>query len=143
MPLNETEKAVIITKVKGLSEKEALQDLEEKGFKMSRQTYYRILRRISAKTRKRLYEIVKNQKECQMQLIDEFNTIKKEQWKIYLNSNDENIKLRALRDLRDILPFITAAEAVVPYIIKEAIQNFGKDHEDQTHSSSTLDGTES
>ena len=42
-----------------------------------------------------------------------------------------------------VFPKVTAAQAAVPYIIKEAIQNSGKDHEDQVPSLSILDETES
>ena len=141
MPLNDTDLAVIAAEVITQTDKQATEYLKEQGYKMSERTYKRKKKAIHEKDTERLYELAKSGKENQMNRIDEFNTIKNELWKICRDSKDENVKLRALRQIRDISPFISAAEAAVPYIIKEVIKNFGKDHEDQIPSLSTLDGT--
>ena len=142
MPLNDTELAVIAAEIMTTTNKEATEYLSQNGHKMSVRTYKRHKKNIHEEDTKRLYDLAKSGKENQMKLIDEFKTIKSELWKMYRNSEDEDIQLRALRQIRDIEPFITASEAAIPYIIKEEIQNFGKDHEDQTPNLSTLDGTE-
>ena len=141
MPLNDTELLVVATKVMRLSEKEALAYMEEHYHKISREKYYRILGRVSSETRKRLFEICKNFKERHMQRIDELETIRRKLWEVFRSTEDENVKLRALKQLTDIQPYISAYDESTAGVIEEVIKNFGKDHEDQTPSLSTLDGT--
>ena len=141
MPLNETELLVVAAKVMRLSEKEALAYMEEHSHKISRDKYYRILGRVSSETRKRLFEICKNFKERHMQRIDELETIRRKLWEVFRSTEDENVKLRALKQLTDIQPYISAYDESTAGVIEEVIKNFGKDHEDQTPSLSTLDGT--
>ena len=140
MPLNATESLVVATKVMRLSEKEALAYMEEHEQKISRDKYYRILGRVSSETRKRLFEICKNMKERHMQRIDELETIRKELWEVYNSSTDGNVKLRALKQLREIQPWISAYDESTAGIIKEVIKNFGQDSEPEIPSLSTLDG---
>lgn len=141
MSLNDRELLVVTTKVMRLSEKEALAYMEEHGHKISRDKYYRILGRVSTETRKRLFEICKNFKERHMQRIDELETIRRKLWEVFRSAEDENVKLRALKQLTDIQPYISAYDESTAGVIEEVIKNFGKDHEDQTPSLSTLNGT--
>lgn len=140
MPLNATELLVVATKTMRLSEKGALIYMEEHGEKISRDKYYRILGRVSSETRKRLFEICKNMKERHMQRIDELETIRKEIWEVHNSSTDDNVKLRALKQLREIQPWISAYDESTASIIKEVIKNFGQDSEPEIPSLSTLDG---
>lgn len=106
--------------------KDAVTWLSENGHKMSLRNYQRYQQRIKEKAPKRLFELAKAAKEDQMELIDEFNVIKDELWIIYKDSTDDTIKIRTLRQIVEIIPFITSARAAIPYIIKEVIENFGK-----------------
>lgn len=141
MPLNDTELLVVTTKTMRLSVKEALAYLKEKGHEMSKNTYYRILGRVSSETRKRLFEICKNFKEHHMQRIDEFEIIRKEMWDNYNECDDPVDRVKILKEIREILIYISAFEEAAAGVIEEVIKNFGKDHEDQIPSLSTLDGT--
>ncbi len=76
-----------------------------------------------------------------MQRIDELETIRRKLWEVFRSTEDENVKLRALKQLTDIQPYISAYDESTAGVIEEVIKNFGKDHEDQTPSLSTLDGT--
>ncbi len=144
MPLNDTEKAVIATKVMRFSEKEALEYLEEKGHQMSKKTYYRILGRIAANTQQRLFEICKNMKERHMDRIDDVEFIRRELLEILKDDKTKTAdKLKALHELRELEPWISAYDEAAQGVLEDFIKNFGKDPDDQTPSLSTLDGTES
>jgi len=143
MPLNDTEKTVIATKVMRFSEKEALEYLKEKGHQMSKKTYYRILGRIAANTRQRLFEICRNMKERHMDRIDDVEFIRRELLEILKTATKTADKLKALHELRELEPWISAYDEATQGVIEDVIKNFGQDHEDQIPSLSTLDGTES
>jgi len=141
MPLNATELLVVATKVMRLSEKEALDYLKEHGIEIGRDKYYRILGRISSETRKRLFEICKNLKERHMQRIDKFEVIEKLMWENYHKCYKPIDKVKVLKEIREIQLYISAFDEATVGVIEEVIRNFGKDHEDQIPSLSTLDGT--
>ena len=105
---------------------EAVEYINKYGYKIKKRAYSTQKKKIHENDTQRLYDLAKAGKESQMQRIDEFKIIKKKQWEIFRNSPDDNIKLRALKQIKEIEPFISAAEAAVPHIIKEVIQNFGK-----------------
>lgn len=143
MSLSATELLAVSTKVMRLSEKEALAYMEEHGEKMSRDKYYRILARVSAGTRKRLYEICKTRKERHLDRIDKFATIEMLMWENYHKCSDIMNKVRILKEIREMQVRISAFDNVTAGIIAQVINYVGEDHEDQTTSSSTLDGTRS
>ena len=141
MPLNATESLVVATKIMRLSEKESLDYLKKRGIEISRDKYYRILGRISSETSKRLYEICKNFKERHMQRIDKFEVIEKLMWENYKECNDPTKRVRILKEIREMQIYLSAFDEATAGVIEEVIRNFGKDHEDQIPSLSTLDGT--
>ena len=143
MPLNATESLVVATKIMRLSEKESLDYLKKRGIEISRDKYYRILGRVSSETSKRLYEICKNFKERHMARIDEVETIRQKLWEIFREATKTADKIRALHELRELQPWISAYDEATQGVIEDVIKNFGQDHEDQIPSLSTLDGTES
>lgn len=126
MPLSVVESAVLAAEIMYPTDKQATVYLNKEGHKMVVRTYQRKKKAIHDKDTERLYEMAKSGKENQMKRIDEFKLIKSEQWKIYRNATDDNVKLRALRQIRDIEPYISASEAAIPYIIRDVIENFGK-----------------
>jgi len=141
MPLNDTELLVVTTKTMRLSAKEALAYLKEKGHEMSKKTYYRILGRVSSETRKRLFEICKNFKERYLDRIDTLTTIEKLMWENYNECDVPATRVRILKELREMQVYLSAFDEGTALVIEEVIRNFGKDHEDQIPSLSTLDGT--
>ena len=144
MPLNDREKVVITTKVMRFSEKEAIDYLKEKGYQMSKKTYYRILRRIAADTKKRLFEICKTMKERHMDRIDDVEFIRSQLLEILRDDKTKTTdKLKALHELRELEPWITAFDEAAQGVLEDFVKNFGKDHEDQIPNLSTLDETES
>ncbi len=142
MPLTEKEKDVIATKVMRFSEKKALEYLKEKGHLMSKSTYYRILGRVSSETSKRLFEICKNMKERHILQIDELETIRTEMWKNYNKCDDPLDKVKILKEIRELIVYISAFDDSTALVIQEVIRNFGKDHENPNLDLSSLDDTE-
>ena len=123
------------------SVKEALEYLKEKGNQMSKRTYYRILGRISSETSKRLFEISKNMRERHMERIDELETIRKEMWKNYNKCDEPLDRVKILKQIVELLPYISAFDEATAGVIEEVIRNFGKDPEEQIPNLLTLDGT--
>lgn len=109
------------------TDQEATDYLKDSNIKMALRTYREHKKKIHADDTLRLYELAKAGKENQMGIIREYKTIKAQFWKMYRKETDPNVRLRALRQVREVIPFITAAEAAIPFIIKEVIQNFGKE----------------
>lgn len=108
---------------------EARDWLKENDCKISDKTYRRQKLIIHGKDAERMFYLAKNAKERQMQIIDEFKLVKDEYWLIYRTTKNESIRIRTLKQIVEINPYITAAEAAIPYIIKEVIQNFGRSSE--------------
>ncbi len=141
MPLNATEMEVIIAQATSSSENEALQYLKEHGYEMHRATYYRTLARIDVESGKRLYEIAKNQKKRHRARIDKLEAIEKLMWENYKECDDPAKRVRILKEIREMQVYLSAFDQGTAGVIAEVIRNFGKDHEDQILSLSTLDGT--
>lgn len=125
--------AVIHAEIMTSTDQEATDYLKDSHIKMALRTYREHKKKIHADDTLRLYELAKAGKENQMGIIREYKTIKAQFWKMYRKETDPNVRLRALRQVREVLPFITAAEAAVPFVIKEVIQNFGKDASPDGH----------
>ncbi len=125
--------AVIHAEIMTSTDMEATEYLKDNKIKMALRTYREHKKKIHVDDTLRLYELAKAGKENQMGIIREYKTIKDQFWKMYRKETDPNIRLRALRQVREILPFITAAEAAVPFVIKEVIQNFGKEASPDEH----------
>lgn len=141
MALNDAEKDVIVTKVMRFSVKDALEYLKERGHQMSKSKYYRTLGRISSETSNRLFEISKNMKERHMERIDELETIRTELWKNYNKCDDPLDKVKILKEIRELIVYISAFDDSTSLVIEEVIRNFGKDHEDPNLDLSSLDET--
>jgi len=139
MPLNDREIYVVSAKAQGLSEKDALSYLKEHGHEISKKTYYRTLAKINSETLQRLYEIAKGQKERHRQRIDKLETIEHLLWDNYHTENDPTRRVRILKEIREMQVYLSAFDQGTAGVIEEVIKNFGKDHEDQTPSLSSLD----
>ena len=142
MPLNDREKTVITTKAMNLSEKESLDYLKEKGYEISKRTYYRILEQTSSETKKRLYDIAKNQEQNMLDRIDTFKALEKSLWNDHDKCDDIALRIKISREIRDLQQYISAYNKAAAGIVEEIVKNFEKDHEVQTTDLSSLDGTE-
>lgn len=141
MPLNATEMEVITAQVVTETTDDALVYLKDHDQEMHRSTYYRTLARLDVEVPKRLFDIAKNGKKRHMQRIDEIETIRKKLWKIHNEATDNNVKLRALRQLTALQPWISAYDESTASVIREVIKNFGQEiPESQTPSIPDWDG---
>jgi len=142
MPLNDREKTVITTKAMNLSEKESLDHLKEKGYEMSKRTYYRILEQTSSETKKRLYDIAKNQEQNMLDRIDTFKALEKSLWDDHNKCDDILLRLKISREIRDLQQYISAYNKATASVIEDVVENFEKDYEYQAPDLSSLAGTE-
>lgn len=127
--LNDRQQLILRAEIMTKTNNEARAYLKEQGCTISDKTYRRQKLIIHGKDAERMFYLAKNAKERQMQIIDEFKLVKDEYWLIYRTSKNESIRIRTLKQIVEINPYITAAEAAIPYIIKEVIQNFGRSSE--------------
>lgn len=126
-PLSSVEIYCIQADIMYPTEKEAVEYLKTIGHKMGLRTFQTHKKQIRDNSTARLFYIAKGAKDEQMKIIDELNTIKSQLWILFNESNTETIeKIRILREIREVIPHITAATAAIPNIIKEVIQNFQK-----------------
>lgn len=142
MSLNAREKTVIATKAMNLSEKESLDYLKEKGYEMSKRTYYRILEQTSSETKKRLYDIAKNQGQNMLDRIDTFKALEKSLWDDHDKCDDILLRLKISREIRDLQQYISAYNKATAGVIEDVVENFEKDYEYQVPDLSSLAGTE-
>ena len=129
MALNATELMVLSTKVMRFDEQESLAYLKTRGATMDRSTYYRILGRIDAKTRERLYHIAKNLKDIHLDKIDELYHIKDELWENYHREAEPMNRTRILHEIKEILPYLSAYEEATQGLIEESVRLFGKEED--------------
>ena len=127
MGLNDREKLVLNTKIMRLSEKESLQYLEAHKESMSVPTYYRILAHIEGETRKRLYEIAKEMTALHMERIDELERIKKEMWINYHKESEPRFKVKILREIKEMQPYISAYHEATKDILEDAVRRFANE----------------
>lgn len=128
MPLNPTELSVLATKTMRFSEKEALDYLKKHGIEISRDTYYRTLGRITSQTKDRLYEICKNMKERHMDRIDDVEMIRRELLEVLkIPKLKTGEKLKALHELRELQPWISAFDEAAQGVLEDSIKAFGQE----------------
>lgn len=127
-PLSDTQLLVIQAGIMNDTDKGALKYLETSGHKMSRMTYWRHQTKLQETATIRLYNEAKGAVQSQMKIIDELETVKKQLWKLFSKNGVETIEqIRILREIRELIPHITAAKAAIPHVIKEVIQNFQRE----------------
>lgn len=136
MPLNERELLVVATKAMRFSEKESLAYLKAHNHEMAAASYYRILGQCEGKARERLFEIAKTMKERHLERIEELSLIKKELWRVFHEAKLDADKIRSLKALADIQPWISTYDEASSGVIADVIKNFG--HEQAEKNISTL-----
>jgi len=130
--LNDRELLVIATKAMRFSEKESLEYLKAHNHAMGEASYYRILAHVKSETMKRLYEIAKSMKDHHLERIDELALIKKELWRTYHQSTLNADKIRALKVIGELQPWISAYDEATQSILENAVKQFKKEEEAQT-----------
>lgn len=141
MVLNRREREILITKARKWTIEKSLAYLKEEGFEMVSSTYYKILGEMSTKTKERLLEICKKMEERHMERIEELGSIKDLLWKTLNDPKITNTeRIRVLKELREIQPYISAYDESTQGVIEGVIQNFGKEDQlNQVPSLSSLD----
>ena len=109
--LNETQRAVIETIRMRLTEKEALAYLasNDVGFPMSRQTYYRVKKKVNDLKLKRLYNIASVGFEDQhIERIDQLEIIQKLMWSEYRACTSPYQRVLILEKIANVQPLLSA-----------------------------------
>ncbi len=157
MTLNETELLIVATKTMRFSDEEALAYLKGKNKEISRSTYHRILGRVDVETKKRLFDICKNFTAHHLERIDALREVEKELWRNYhmkksiiiqtredgYDENNEKYskstaeimevpqtpieKVKILKDITELQPYISAYEEATQSIMEKSVQQFGKE----------------
>ena len=125
--MNELELLIIATKYKRLTESESLSYLKKHGYDISTASYWRTRGKITALARERLFQIAKNMEELHYERITSLAELAQHAWKILDETEDPEIKLRAIRELREMQPFISAYDEATQNIMEEAINKYGKE----------------
>jgi hypothetical protein len=94
---------VIQTMIMRLTEKEALSYLKDRGFTISRESYYRYKRKIQQSRFERLSLILKEGFVDQhLERIDQLELINREFWKLYNEEKDNSKKVQILENIAEL-----------------------------------------
>ena len=128
LPLNATELLIVATKTFRLSEAEALAYLKKHDVEITRNKYYKILGTVSGQTRERLYEVCKNMKERHMDRIDDVDLLRKLLLEIISDDKTKTSdKLKAIHELRELEPWISAFDEAAQGVLEDFVKQFGKE----------------
>ena len=125
MSRNNTIRTFIIqTIVMRLSEKDSMKYLHDKGFKISRDSFYRYKRKVTNSTFDRLALIAKSQFVGQhIERIDQLEFINQEMWTLYLNEKDTMKKVIILEKIAELQSYISPYYEASKWIMEEKIKN--------------------
>lgn len=127
MSVNNTTKIrpfVIQTMVMKLSESESLQYLDDKGFKISRDSFYRIKRNIQQSRFDRLSLIAKSQFVDQhLERIDQLELINSEMWTLYRNEKDNFKKALILEKIAELQTYISPYYDASMYVMQKQVES--------------------
>jgi len=105
-----------------LSEKESLQYLHDKGFKISHYHFYRLKRKIQESRFDRLSLIAKQGFVDQhLERIDQLELINKEYWKLYNAEKDNFKKALILEKIAELQTYISPYYDASRYILEKSI----------------------
>jgi hypothetical protein len=123
MSLNNTVRPLIIqTMVMRLSEKESLEYLHDKGFKISRDSYYRLKRNLQKSRFDRLNLIAKSQFVDQhLERIDQLELVNQEMWKLYKNEVNNFKKVLILEKIAELQTYISPYYDASRYILEKSV----------------------
>ena len=116
--LSDTEKAVVETIRMRLSTEQALQYMKDNGFSVSRATYFRHKKKLEEKKLERLYHMANLGFEYQhLDRIDGLELIEKKMWEEYNKEKDPFRRVRILKDIAEIQPYLSSIYDASKYII--------------------------
>jgi hypothetical protein len=115
---------IIETMVMKLSEKESLQYLHDKDFKISHNHFYRLKRKIQASRFDRLSLIAKQGFVDQhLERIDQLELINSEYWKLYNDEKDNFKKALILEKIAELQTYISPYYDASRYVMEQSIKN--------------------
>jgi hypothetical protein len=107
-----------------LSEKESMQYLGDRGFKISVQHFYRLKKNIQQSRFDRLSLIAKSQFVDQhLERIDQLELINQEMWSLYRNEKDNFKRVLILEKIAELQTYISPYYDASRYILEKSIQN--------------------
>jgi hypothetical protein len=113
-----------------LSEKDSLEYLHDKGFKISRDSFYRLKRNIQKSRFDRLNLIAKTQFVDQhLERIDQLELVNQEMWKCYRNKDYK--AMDALLKIAELQTYISPFYEASKWVMEESIKN-DKQKKDQS-----------
>ena len=105
-----------------LSEKESLEYLHDKGFKISRDSYYRLKRNLQKSRFDRLNLIAKSQFVDQhLERIDQLELVNQEMWKLYKNEVNNFKKVLILEKIAELQTYISPYYDASRYILEKSV----------------------
>ena len=120
---------IIQTMVMKLSEKESMQYLNDKGFQISRDSFYRLKRKIEQSRFDRLNLIAKTQFVDQhLERIDQLELINSEYWKLYRETKDTFKKALILEKIAELQTYISPYYDASRYVMEQSIKNETKEN---------------
>lgn len=115
---------VIQTMIMRLTEKEALSYLKDRGFTISRESYYRSKRKIQQSRFERLSLIVKEEFVDQhLERIDQLELINIEFWKLYNEEKENSKKVQILENIAELQTYISPYYDASRYVMEQQIIN--------------------
>lgn len=122
--LDDTDKKVQETIIMRLTEKEAIEYLNEHGFPMSRAKYFRHKRKLEETTLQRLYTVVKYGFSKQhLEKIEKLEMIEKQMWKDYFDCKDPYKRVEILIQIANLQPILTAFYDSTRYALEKQYPN--------------------
>ena len=130
MTRNDSIKPLIIeTMLMKFSEKESMQYLADKGFKISVPQFYVLKRKIKASRFDRLSLIAKQGFVDQhLERIDQLELINKEYWKLYNTEKDNFKKVLILEKIAELQTYISPYYDASRYVMEQSIKNETKEN---------------
>jgi hypothetical protein len=107
-----------------LSEKESMQYLGDRGFKISVQHFYRLKKNIQQSRFDRLSLIAKSQFVDQhLERIDQLELINQEMWSLYRNEKDNFKRVLILEKIAELQTYISPYYDASRYVMEQSIKN--------------------
>ena len=133
MNRNARKSFIIQTMVMRLSEKESLQYLSDRGYKVSVQHLYRLKKAIQQSRFDRLSLIAKSQFVDQhLERIDQLELINKEYWKLYNDEKDNFKKAMILEKIAELQTYISPYYDASRYVMEQSIKQENETQQDQS-----------
>ncbi|HVD06953.1 MAG TPA: hypothetical protein VNB67_00790 [Nitrososphaeraceae archaeon] len=140
MSINNTIRPFIIqTTVMKLSENESIQYLQDKGFKISRDSFYRLKKKIQQSRFDRLNLIAKTQFVDQhLERIDQLEFVNLEYWKLYRETKDTFKKALILEKIAELQTYISPFYDASMYVMQKQVESNKQVLQNETEKDSSL-----